>query len=246
MGKEHCPAVRGPSASTLVSFADQLCSGTVEESKTKLARRISEFLRQADPAERQDLEDGRRKLLETMKAAQAQQSSRYPQEVPASAQTRRRKVLAEVKAGCRTFSEVAYGYSQIMDVLIGQAPEYVALAWGAIKIILVVQINYEEMKQKVKTHMDLIRSRFEMIDHLTAYLPRANLVASVAKAYELFSRFLAKAVRYYSLNRFSKYDDHSNCGLSLIGFLQRPPGKHFPSHGKRTCKALSMRLIKLL
>ena len=167
-----------------------------------MARRVSEFLTQADPAERNDLEKRRKKLLDTIEAAQRQQNSKYPQ-TPTESQTRRQKALAEIKAGCRAFSEVTYEYSKIMDVMVGQAPEYVALAYGAIKIILVVQINHEELKQKAKAHMEQIRLRFEMVDHLTAYMPRSNLVASVAKAYELFSRFLGKAVRYYSLNRFS-------------------------------------------
>ena len=82
-----------------------------------------------------------------------------------------------------------------MDMLAGQAPEYVALAWGAIKLVLVVQINHEGLKQNVREHIELIASRFEIVDHLTVVLPRANLVAAVTKAYALFSRFLAKSVK---------------------------------------------------
>ena len=33
-----------------------------------------------------------------------------------------------------------------MDMLASQAPEYVALVWGAIKIVLIVQVNHEELK----------------------------------------------------------------------------------------------------
>ena len=143
-------------------------------------------------------------MLEAMRAAQDEQAKKYPEITDQSIQTRRQKFQAKLKASCRTFSEVLYEYSKIMDLLANSAPEYVALAWGAIKIVLVVQINHEELKQKVRIYLEQIKTKFETIDHLTAYLPRANLVVAVARAYELFSRFLAKAVRYYTLNRFSK------------------------------------------
>lgn len=177
----------------------------MQESKTKLESRVAEFLNQADPAERNDLELSRMKLLEGMKAAQTEHDKKYPDIPIESMQSKSQEAKARIKAGCRKFSETAYEYSKIMDVLVGQAPEYVALAWGAMKIVLVVQINHEELKQKVKEHMGQIKSKFETVDHLTAYMPKANLVRSVAKAYELFSRFLAKALKYYSLSRFSMW-----------------------------------------
>ena len=40
-----------------------------------------------------------------------------------------------------------------------------------------------------------------MVDHLTVYMSKANQFRSAAKAYELFSRFLTKAAKYYSLSR---------------------------------------------
>lgn len=174
--------------------------GFVQDLKPKLQRRISDFLTRASAAERKELETGRARLLEVMKAAQSEQETRFPGSADESKQTRRQRVQAKIRAGCRAFSEATYEYSQIMDMLVSQAPEYVALAWGAIKIVLVIQINHEELKKKVKEYMDQIKLKFEMIDHLTELVPKANLVAAVAKVYELFSRFLAKAVKYYSMN----------------------------------------------
>ncbi len=160
---------------------------------------------QADPVEKKNLEADRTEMLEAMRAAQDEQAKKYPEITDQSIQTRRQKLQAKLKASCRAFSEVIYEYSKSMDLLANSAPEYVALAWGAIKIVLVIQINYEELKQKVRTYLEQIKIKFETIDHLTAYLPRANLVVMVARAYELFSRFLAKAVKFYTLNRFSKW-----------------------------------------
>lgn len=65
--------------------------------------------------------------------------------------------------------------------------------------MLVVHISHEELNQEVKENMEQIKSRFEMVDYLTVYMSKANLFRSAAKAYELFSRFLA--AKYYSLSR---------------------------------------------
>ena len=176
----------------------------MQDSHPRLQRRISEFLVRASAADRKDLETGRARLLEAMKSAQLEQETKYPAADDESKQTRRQKAQAKIRAGCRAFSEVTYEYSKIMDTLANQAPEYVSLAWGAMKIILVTQINHEELKQKVKQCMEQIKLKFEMIDHLTELVPRANLVAAVAKVYELFSRFLAKAVKYYAMNMSSE------------------------------------------
>ncbi|PMD32524.1 hypothetical protein L207DRAFT_440196 [Hyaloscypha variabilis F] len=109
-----------------------------------------------------------------------------------------------VKSSLRAASEVAYEYVQILDVMVGQAPEYVSLAYGAVKILLVVQVNYEEMKQSVASYMEKIKTKFELIDHLTAYLPTDRLVGAMAKMYDFFNRFLAKALKFYTRSRTSK------------------------------------------
>jgi uncharacterized MAPEG superfamily protein len=88
--------------------------------------------------------------------------------------------------------------------MVGQAPEYVSLAYGAVKILLVVQVNYEEMKQNVEGYMDKIKTKFQMIDHLTTYLPTERLVAAIAKMYDFFNRFLAKALKFYTRGKISK------------------------------------------
>jgi len=116
------------------------------------------------------------------------------------------KALADtVKDGFRAATETAYQYAQILDVMVGQAPEYIALAYGAVKTLLVAQVNYEEMKQKFEGYMDKIRIKFQMIDHLTAYLPTERLVNTIAKMYDLFNRFLAKALKFYTRSRISEH-----------------------------------------
>ena len=86
----------------------------------------------------------------------------------------------------RAASETAYDYVKILDVILAKAPEYVSLAYGAVKKNLVVQVNYEEMKQNVEGYMNKSGRNFQMIDHLTAYLPTERLADTIVKMYEIF------------------------------------------------------------
>ena len=204
---------------------------------------MTEFLMQAEAAERDELESSRIKLLNLIKSAHAEQEHKYPATATETGLTRRQVARAKIRSGFKAFSEVAYEYSKVMDLLVEQAPEYVSLVWGAVKILLVVQINHEELKQRVKEYMEQIKTRFEIVDHLTAYMPKANLVTSVAKAYELFSRFLAKAVKYYSLNRFSECSAMLEQGLILNDRPQRQLGERSLNPGRYICRVWLTKLM---
>lgn len=171
----------------------------VVSSKAKLDLRVSEFLSQCNETERESLQTSRIKVLDIIQDAKEAHYKRFPTPSPGS----ERNLVEKIKFGCKAASETAYEYSQILDVMVGQAPEYVALAYGAIKILLVIQINYQEMKKQVEQYMGRIKTKFDMIDHLTHYIPTARLVDAISRIYDLFTRFLAKAVKYYSQNRAS-------------------------------------------
>lgn len=142
--------------------------------------------------ERELLDSSRKKALNIIEVAQSEHE-RHRTTTPSGSIP---SVADRVKRGWQRTTEVAYEYTQMLDVMVGQAPEYVALAYGAIKIFLVVQINNEEVKRKVEDYMKQILLKFNLIDHLTCYAPASNIVTGVAQAYSLFYRFLAKAVKY--------------------------------------------------
>ncbi|KAF2097285.1 hypothetical protein NA57DRAFT_77539 [Rhizodiscina lignyota] len=171
---------------------------TVQISKAKLDRRLEEFLELAKPEERRAYEASRSSVLKMIHQAKEAHDSKYPAKTPESD----RAFADMVKRGFRAASETAYEYTKVMDVLVGQAPEYVALTYGAVKLLLVVQVNYEEMKKNVEEYMITIKTKFSMIDHLTTYFPRARLVETIGRLLEAFQRFLAKALKLYARNRF--------------------------------------------
>jgi hypothetical protein len=134
-----------------------------------------------------------------MKDAKSKHDARYPERTPDSKQ----KLIEAVKASCRAASETAYEYAKILDVMVGQAPEYVALAYGAVKILLVAQINYEDVKQNTESYMEKIRTKFQIVGHLTSYIPAARLVEAITRMYDFFLRFLARALKFYTRSRLS-------------------------------------------
>ena len=166
--------------------------------KAKLDKRLLDFTTVATSEERETLEESRKRLLDMIQVAKVEQEKEHPN------QSDNISLATRVKRGWHVTAEVAYEYTKMLDVMVGQAPEYIALAYGAVKILLVVQINNEELRQKVELYIQQILLKFQIIDHLTSYVPSSNIVIGVAQAYSLFYCFLAKAVKYYTLSRLSR------------------------------------------
>lgn len=142
-------------------------------------------------------EESRQNLLKIVQQAQDAHDNRY-------SDNPRQGMLGRIKNGCQKVSEVAYPYTQIMDVFVGQAPDYVGLVYGAVKILLVAQISHGELKEKVKENMEMIKTKFEIMDHLTSYHPTEQLVQALGRFYDCFQRFVAKALKFYCRSRLSK------------------------------------------
>ena len=132
-----------------------------------------------------------------LQEARNEQSIRYPDYLP-------RNVGQKVIRGLDKFCASAYNYSTMIDVLVNQAPEYTSLAWGAIKFLLIVNINSQELKESVAQVLGDIGDKFRMVKCFLDLFPSREMVEHVCGAYEQFSQFLTKAVSYYKECRLSK------------------------------------------
>jgi hypothetical protein len=150
----------------------------------------------ATPEEYLMLDTSRKKVFEILQIAQRETDQKKRIDPKTES-----KILGRFKSGCKEAAEVAYEYTKLLDVFFNQAPEYVSAAYGAVKILLVMQVNYEELKQNVKKYMGRIKTTFDMVDHLTVYMPTSSLVNNISHMYDLFNRFLAKAIKLYSRSR---------------------------------------------
>lgn len=86
-------------------------------------------------------------------------------------------VAERLKHGWSETSAVAYEYVNILDVMVGQAPEYVGLVYGAIKILLVAQVNNEEVKDwnGVRCKESHCWIRISITDLVPSYVAHVNL-----------------------------------------------------------------------
>jgi hypothetical protein len=182
-----------------------------------LDARLNEFLGHASKKELQSYENSRRNLIYIIESAQAKYTKRFREPEPGS----EKRFVELFKAGCREASEVAFEFSKILDVMVQQAPMYVSLAYGAVKLLLYAEINSQELKSNVKTYMERIKATFDMVDHLTVYMPSANLVNAITQMYELFNRFLAKSLKLYTQNRASKLQCPRSRSLLIHCIIQR-------------------------
>jgi hypothetical protein len=156
-----------PSSSELWKTTDDYHRPRVKDSRNKLTESMQGFLQEASTDDRIAHEASRIKFLNILRDVKAQHDARYPPDTPDGEV----RLVDSIKSACRRASETAYEYTKIMDIMVGQAPEYVALAYGAVKILLVTHNNYLEMKDNVSTWMGKIKANFDLVDHLTAYNP---------------------------------------------------------------------------
>lgn len=108
-------------------------------------------------------------------------------------------------AGLDRFSTVALEYTKLFDVVMDSCPEYVSLAWGITKLLLVANINHTKVKENVETHLVSIGERLGLVNQLIYYAPTDKMVDAVALFYAHLSRFLGKALRCYAKSKLGEY-----------------------------------------
>ena len=101
------------------------------------------------------------------------------------------------------FCPVALEYSKLLDVVMNQSPEYAALAWGAIKLLLVAKVNHERVKENVEKTLIAIGERLGLVNQLTYYNPTEEMAKAVGMLYADFSKFLSKAIKLYTKSKLS-------------------------------------------
>lgn len=174
----------------------------IQASESKLQSRLDEFLLQASSSELEAYEKSRENLLLIIENTHEKYDKQYGSDQDPSTEMKFIKIF---KKSCQEAAEIAFEFSKILDTMVQAAPTFVALAYGVVKILLYAQINSQELKANILKYMERIKATFDMVDHLTVYIPSANLVNAVTQMYGLFNRFLAKAIRMYTKNRLSEF-----------------------------------------
>ncbi|KAI1390347.1 uncharacterized protein F4822DRAFT_233452 [Hypoxylon trugodes] len=104
-----------------------------------------------------------------------------------------RKVLVEI-------SEKIHFYSGIMDVLVSHHPEYVALAWGAMKFLFVGVTNHQKLICKLSAGLSHIASILPRAEITVKLYPHAKYV--IESIYAQVMKFLMLALEWYQEKRW--------------------------------------------
>ncbi|KAI9761081.1 MAG: bck1-like resistance to osmotic shock [Chaenotheca gracillima] len=181
-----------------------MAQDAMQQSVVQLQRTYNDFQARADESDRRMLQAAQAEFSSYEGLAQHIRHLQSSDQAEAEAGSSVRRMKNEMKKGYSKFAETAFEYSKYFDVMTNVAPEYVALAWGAIKLLLVVQVNMTKLKHSVEMHLSSVAFQIGFIESIMEYVPTAPMVRAVTDVYANFSVFLKEAISYYNESRIKR------------------------------------------
>ncbi|KAK0646775.1 hypothetical protein B0T16DRAFT_329407 [Cercophora newfieldiana] len=87
-----------------------------------------------------------------------------------------------------------------MDTLAQHHPEFVSLAWGTVKLFLMVPIEYQKIQESVTLNLSRIGSKLELMGLLMRFFPTEGVVDSAGAVYASIAEFLEVSLRWLRNN----------------------------------------------
>ncbi|RII09750.1 hypothetical protein CUC08_Gglean005740 [Alternaria sp. MG1] len=99
------------------------------------------------------------------------------------------------------FSSRICHYGQIFDVLVQHHPEYVSLAWGAMKFLFVLVENHGKQLRVLAKGLSQIADVLPHIEFANALYPTARMQQAVSEIYSRIIRFFLRAERWFQQSK---------------------------------------------
>ncbi|KIW32722.1 uncharacterized protein PV07_04250 [Cladophialophora immunda] len=96
-------------------------------------------------------------------------------------------------------------YSGVIDVFVQAHPEYSALAWGAVKFVLLGVIEHAKLFSEISEALILIGDALAQADFNSKLYPISSISAAVSRLYVYIILFLQKAVKWYTMGRARRW-----------------------------------------
>lgn len=93
-------------------------------------------------------------------------------------------------------------YGAIMDTLSQHHPEYVSLAWGALKFLFIAVINHEELLVQISKTVSRIADVLPRTELASSLYQTDRMNRAVAHPYVKIMRFVQDAVKWYKMGKF--------------------------------------------
>ncbi|KAJ0163678.1 hypothetical protein CTA2_2590 [Colletotrichum tanaceti] len=101
-----------------------------------------------------------------------------------------RKASSKTRGWLERTSEIICHYGTVLDVLVQHRPEYVSLAWGAMKLIFGSVVNHAETLQIVAKSTWEVGMRLSRVKIVSTIYPTANMRVAVEDLYSHILEFL--------------------------------------------------------
>ena len=163
---------------------------------------MQEFEKRASKAEKEELLKSKTEfdiLLRTAQKLRDDDCLSVPQE-----NTSYQRAWIKVKASYSRFADTSFRVSKHLDALLLPAPSYVRAAWGAVHLLLMVQVNDQKMKDSTAEVLLRVSQKFELLETLTAYNPNRKMITGLAAVYAAYIQLLQHAIRYYAESRLKR------------------------------------------
>ncbi|KAF1998907.1 hypothetical protein P154DRAFT_621387 [Amniculicola lignicola CBS 123094] len=102
------------------------------------------------------------------------------------------------------FSKRVHYYGKIMDVMVQHHPEYVSLAWGAMKIVFGSIVEHEKLGVTIVMALCEIGDALSRIELAEALYPTPMMKHTIAILYSYIVKFLLRALEWYELSTVSR------------------------------------------
>lgn len=100
------------------------------------------------------------------------------------------QVRSRIKDGMQQFCKSTLHYAEVMDVLVEHHPEWVSLAWGTIKLFLMIPIEYQKIQESVTTSLARIGDKLQLLGLLLRFFPSEKMVDASSTIYGSIAEFL--------------------------------------------------------
>lgn len=94
------------------------------------------------------------------------------------------------------FCETTMHYAEIMDTLAQHHPEWVGLAWGTMKLFVLIPIEYQKIQESVTTNLARIGSKLQLMGLLLRFFPSEKTVDAATAIYASIAEFLEVSLRW--------------------------------------------------
>ncbi|OAP55322.1 hypothetical protein AYL99_10295 [Fonsecaea erecta] len=96
-------------------------------------------------------------------------------------------------------------YSRVIDIFVQAHAEYSALAWGAIKFVLLGVIEHAKLFSEISEVLILVGDALAQADFTSKLYPTSFIATAISNLYTYIIIFLQKAVKWYTMSRAHRW-----------------------------------------